>query len=156
LLLIGPQEYEEGNQKKRAFLDKLNKLPKWDKTMAWCRSAVLRLCSVEPQRTENHNVINPDKLIIDEYSFDEKPSRLHFDQLHFNQYKKPPKKLSQYNFKWLKTVWSWIKGGRRALKYFIPLVLIGLLFSLLLIWFSAEKKSLFPHEGKQHDRDHHD
>jgi hypothetical protein len=157
LLLIGPQEYEEGNQKKRAFLDKLNKLPRWDKTMAWCRSTVLRPCSVEPERTENYNIANPDEFIIDEYSFDEKSSQLHFDRSHFNnQYKKPPKQLSQYNFKLLETVWSWINGGRRALKYLIPLVLIGLLFSLLLIWFSAEKKSLFPHGGKQHHRDHHD
>jgi hypothetical protein len=157
LLLIGPEEYEEGNQKKRAFLDKLNKLPKWDKTMAWCRSAVLHPCSVEPQITGDHNVDNPNELIIDRYSFDEKPSQLHFDRSHFNnQYKKPPKQLSQYNFKLLETVWTWINGRGRALKYLIPLFLIGLLFSLLLIWFSVEKKSLFPHGGKQHHRDHHD
>jgi hypothetical protein len=156
LLLIGPQEYEEWHQKKRAFLDKLNKLSKWDKTVAWCQSAVLRPCSIEPQRTENHNVASPVEFIIDEYSFDKKPSRLHFDQLPFNQYKKPPKKLSQFNFKGLKTAWSWIYGARRWLKYLIPLVLVGLLLCLLMIWYSEEKKSLFHHGDNRHHREHDD
>jgi hypothetical protein len=55
LLLIGPQEYDEVNQSKREFLNKLNQLSEWDKTMAWCRSYVLRPCNVEAPKTENHN-----------------------------------------------------------------------------------------------------
>ena len=76
VLFIGPQEYDEGNLSKREFLNKLNQLPKWDKTMAWCRSYVLRPCNVEAPKTENHNFASPDEFIMDEYSFDEKPSSL--------------------------------------------------------------------------------
>jgi hypothetical protein len=156
LLLIGPQEYDEGNQSKREFLNKLNQLPKWDKTMAWCRSYVLRPCNVEAPKTENHNFASPDEFIMDEYPFDEKPSPLHFDQSHFIQYKEPSRRLLQLNFKWLETVWCWICGRRRWLKYLIPLFLVGLLLGLVIIWYSAEKKSLFHHGGKQHHREHDD
>ena len=36
VLFIGPQEYDEGNQSKREFLNKLKQLPKWDKTKWSC------------------------------------------------------------------------------------------------------------------------
>jgi hypothetical protein len=156
LLLIGPQEYDEGNQSKREFLNNLNQLPKWDKTMTWCRSSVLRTCSVEAQQTENPGPARLHQYIMDEYSFDEKPSPLYFDQSHFNQYKEPSKRLLPFNFKWLETVRRWIYGGRRWLKYLIPLLLVGLLLGLLMIGYSVEKKSLFHHGGKQHHREHDD
>lgn len=76
LLLIGPHEYDEGNQIKREFLNKLNQLPKWDKSMAWCRSLVLRPCHVEVQQTKNPDSTNLHQYIMDEHSFDEKPSAL--------------------------------------------------------------------------------
>ena len=156
LLLIGPQEYDEVNQSKREFLNKLNHLSEWDKTMAWCRSYVFRPCNVEAPKTENHNFASPNEFIMDEYSFNEKPSPLHFDQSHFIQYKEPSRRLLQLNFKWLETVWCWICGRRRWLKYLIPLFLVGLLLGLVMIWYSLEKKSFFHHGGKQHHREHDD
>jgi len=151
LLLIGPQEYDEGNQSKREFLNKLNQLQKWDKTMAWCRSSVLHHYNVEAQQSENPDPANLHQYFMDEYSFDEKPS-----PLDFNQYKEPSKRLLQLNFKWLETVWRWICEGKKWLKYLIPLFLVGLLLGLVMIWFSVEKKSLFHHGGKQHHREHDD
>jgi hypothetical protein len=151
LLLIGPQEYDEGNQSKREFLDKLNQLPKWDKTMAWCRSSVLHHYNIEAQQSENPDPTNLSQYFMDEYSFDEKPP-----PLDFNQYKEPSKRLLQLNFKWLETVWRWICEGKKWLKYLIPLFLVGLLLGLVMIWFSVEKKSLFHHGGKQHHREHDD
>jgi len=156
VLFIDAQKYESRNQNKREFLNKLNQLPKWDKTMAWCRSYALRPCNVEAPKTENHNFASPDEFIMDEYSFDEKPSSPSLDQLHFNQNKEPPKRLLHLNFKWVETVWCWICGGRRWLKYLIPLFLVGLLLGLVMIWYSIEKKSLFHHSGKQHHREHDD
>ncbi|MCG2722601.1 MAG: hypothetical protein L6290_11425, partial [Thermodesulfovibrionales bacterium] len=87
----------------------------------------------------------------EEHSFDEKPSAL-----NLNQYKEPSKRLLRLSFKWLETVWHYIRGGKRWLKYLIPLILVGLLLGLLMIWYSLEKKSLFPHGGKQHHREHDD
>jgi len=156
LLLIGTQDNDEKNQSKQAFLNRLKYLPKWDKTMAWCRSSVLRPCNVEAPKTENHNFASPDEFIMDEYSFNEKPTPLHFDQSHFIQYKETSRRLLQLNFKWLETVWCWICGRRRWLKYLIPLFLVGLLLGLAIIWYSAEKKSLFHHGDKQHHREHDD
>lgn len=156
VLLIGPQEDEKANQNKREFLDKLNKLPKWDKTMAWCRSSMLRPCNAESQQTENPAPSSLHQYIMDKYTSDEKPDRVSFNQLHFNQYKKPSKRLLQLNFNWLETVWSWKYEGRRWLKYIIPLVLVGLLIGLLMIWYSAEKKTFFHHGSKQHHREHGD
>jgi hypothetical protein len=156
VLFIDPQKYESRNQNKREFLNKLNQLPKWDKSMAWCRNYVLRPCNVEAPKTENHNFASPDEFIMDEYSFDEKPSSPYLDQIHFNQNKEPPKRLLHLNFKWVKTVWCWICKGRRWLKYLIPLFLVGLLLGLVMIWYSVEKKSLFHHGGKQHHSEHDD
>jgi len=153
LLLIGPQEYEEGNQKKRAILDMLNQLPIWDKTMVWCRSVVLRPCIVKDQKTE---IASPEEFVMDDDSCDEKPSLLHFDQPVLNQYQEPAGRLSQMNFKWLETVWRQISGARRYIKYLLPLFVAGLLLGLVMIWYSAEKKSLFHHGGKQHHREHDD
>jgi hypothetical protein len=155
ILFIDEQECEV-DLSKREFLNKLNQLPKWDKSVAWCRSYVLRSCDVEAPKTENYDFASPDEFIMDEYSFDEKPSSPSLDQLHFNQNKEPPKRLLHLNFKWVETVWCWICGGRRWLKYLIPLFLVGLLLGLVMIWYSIEKKSLFHHSGKQHHREHDD
>lgn len=154
LLLIGSQEYDEENRNKREFFNKLNQLPKWNKSVAWCRSSVLRPCIAEAPKIENGNFASPDKFIIDEYSSDEKPSPLHFDQSH--EYKEPSKRLLHWNFQWLETLWRWICGGRRWLKYLIPVFLVGLLLGLVIVWFSIEKKSLFHHGGKQHHHEHDD
>jgi hypothetical protein len=136
VLFIGPQEYDEGNQSKREFLNKLNQLPKWDKSMAWCRSVVLRTCHVEVQQTKNPDSINLHQYIMDEHSFDEKPSAL-----NLNQYKEPSKRLLRLSSKCLETAWHCIRGGKRWLKYLIPLVLVGLLLGLVMILHSLEKKS---------------
>jgi hypothetical protein len=154
LLLIDPQEYDEENRSKREFLTKLNQLPKWNKTMAWCRSSVLRQCIDEAPKTENRDLASSNEFIINEYSCDEKPSPLHFDQSH--QYKEPSKRLLHWNFQWLEMVWRWICGGRRWLKYIIPVLLVGLLLGLVIGWVSIEKKSLFHHGGKQHHYGHDD
>jgi hypothetical protein len=154
LLLIGSQEYDEENRNKLEFFNKLNQLPKWNKTMAWCRSSVLRQCIVEASKTENHYFASTNEFIINEYSCDEKPPPLHFGQSH--QYKEPSRRLLHWNFQGLEALWRWICGGRRWLKYLIPVFLVGLLLGLVIVWFSIEKKSLFHHGGKEHHYEHDD
>ncbi len=151
LLLIGPQEHDDIYQRKREFIGKLNRLPKWDKSMAWCRGLVLRPCHVEVQQTNNSDSTNLQQYIMDEHSFDEKPFAL-----NLNQYKEPSKRLLRLSFKCLETAWHRIRGGKRWLKYLIPLFVVGSMLVLVLLWYSAEKKSLFPHGGKQHHREHND
>ena len=151
LLLIGPQENDERNQSKKAFLNRLNQLAKWDKTMAWCRSSVLRPCSVEAQQTKNSASTDLHQYVRDERSFEEKPSTL-----NLNQYKEPSKRLLRFSLKWMETAWHYIRRGKSCLKYLIPLVFVGLLLVLMMIWYSIEKKSLFHHGDKQHHREHDD
>lgn len=151
VLFIGAQEYEERGQSKREFLNKLNQLPKWDKSMAWCRSLVLRPCHVKVQQTKNPDSTNLHQYIMDEHSFDEKPSAL-----NLNQYKEPSKRLLRLSFKWLETAWHCIRRGKRWLKYLIPLVLVGLLLGLVMILHSLEKKSDSHHWSKDHHHEHDD
>ena len=145
VLLIGPQEYDDRYQSKREFLKKLTQLPKWDKSMAWCRSLVLRPCHVEVQQTKNPDSTNLHQYIMDEHSFDEKPSTL-----NLNQYKEPSKRLLRLSFKWPETAWHLIRGRRMWLKYLIPLVLVGLMLGLVMILHSLEKKSDSHHWSKDH------
>lgn len=147
LLLIGPQEHEDSYQSKREFLSKLTQLPKWDKAMAWCRSLVLRPCHVEVQQIKNPDSTNLHQYIMDEHSFDEKSSAL-----NLNQYKEPSKRLLRLSFKWLETAWHRIRGGKRWLKYLIPLFVVGLMLGLVLLWYSVEKKSHFSHGNKYHHK----
>jgi hypothetical protein len=149
ILFIAPQEHDEGNQSKREFLKKLNQLPKWDKSVAWCRSLVLRTCQYK--QSENSGSIAHNQDTMDEYFFDEKPSAP-----YLNQYKEPHKRLLLSGFKRLETAWHRIRGGKRCLKYLIPLVVVGLLFGLVMILHSVEKKSHLPHWGKDHHHEHND
>jgi hypothetical protein len=149
VLFIGPQEYDEGNLSKREFLNKLNQLPKWDKSVAWCRSLVLRTC--QHKQSENSGSIAHKQDTMDEYSFDEKPSAP-----YLNQYKEPNKRLLLSGFNWLEKVWHRIRGGKRWLKHLIPLFVVGLMLGLVLFWYSVEKKSHFSHGNKYHHNKHDD
>ena len=149
VLFIGPQEYDEGNLSKREFLNKLNQLPKWDKSVAWCRSLVLRTC--QHKQSENSGSIAHNQDTMDEYSFDEKPSAP-----YLNQYKEPNKRLLLSGFNWVEKVWHRIRGGKRWLKYLIPLFVLGLMLGLVLLWYSVEKKSHSHHWGKARHHEHDD
>ena len=145
ILFMDEQEYE-GDQSKREFLRKLNQLPKWDNSVAWCRSLVLRTCQ-HKQQSENSDSIAVCQDTMDEHSFDEKPSAP-----YLNQYKEPDERLLLSGFNWLGKVWHRIRGGKRWLKYLIPLFVVGLLLGLVLLWYSVEKKSHFSHGNKYHHK----
>jgi hypothetical protein len=144
ILFMDEQEYE-GVQSKLEFLKKLTQLPKWDNSVAWCRSLVLRACQYK--QSENSDSIAHNQDTMDEYSFDDKPSAP-----YLNQYKEPSKKLLRLSFKWLETAWNRIRGGKRRLKYLIPLFAVGLMLGLVLLWYSVEKKSHFSHGNKYHHK----
>jgi len=170
ILFIGPQEYDEGNQNKREFLNKLNQLPRWDKTIAWCRGMVLRNC-LQQQEIEKPDTILQAEGAKEDHFFDEKPSLI-FSARH----EEKPKRLLLLCFmllerawhrtrggkprihllKLLKLAWHRTRGGKRWLKYLIPLFVAGLLLGLVLFWYSVEKKSHFPHWDKQHHHEHDD
>jgi hypothetical protein len=145
ILFMDEQEYE-GDQSKREFLNKLNQLPKWDKSVAWCRGLVLRTCQ-HKQQSENSGSIARQQDTMDEHVFDEKPSAP-----YLNQYKEPNKRLLLSGFNWLEKVWYRIRGEKRWLKYLIPLFVLGLLLGLVLLWYSVEKKSHFSHGNKHHHK----
>jgi hypothetical protein len=149
ILFMDEQEYEE-DQSKREFLKKLNQLPKWHNSVAWCRSLVLRICQ-HKQQSENSDSIARHQDTMDEHVFDEKPSAP-----YLNQYKEPNKRLSLSGFNWLEKVWHRIRGGKRWLKYLIPLFVLGLLLGMALLWYSVEKKSHSPHWGKKQHHKHGD
>jgi len=149
VLFIGPQEYDEGNQSKREFLNKLKQLPKWDKSMAWCRGLVLRSCQYQKPEDTGSTIHHHD--MMDEHPFDEKPS-----PFYINQNKEPPKKLVLSDVKWPETAWHHIHGRKGWLKYLIPLVVVGLLLGLVMILHSVEKKSDSHHWSKDHHHEHDD
>ena len=144
ILFIDPQEYEFGNQNKQEFLNKLNQLPKWDKTIAWCRSFVLRPCHVEAHQTDNTGLINLHQYKMEEHFVNEKPSAP-----NLNQYQEPPKRLLLLSSLWLEKAWQRIHIKKGWSKYIIPMVVVGLLFGLIMI-FHSEKKSHRAHGHKEH------
>lgn len=150
ILFMDEQEYDEGDQSRREFLKKLNQLPKWDNSVAWCRSLVLRTCQHQ-QQSENSGSIAHHQDTMDEYSFDEKPSAP-----YLNQCKESHKRLLLSGVKWLEIAWHRIRGGKRWLKYLISLFVVGLLIGLVLLWYSVEKKSHPPHWGKEQHHEHDD
>jgi hypothetical protein len=150
ILFMDVQEYDEGDQSKREFLNKLNQLPKWNQSVAWCRNLVLRTCQ-HKQQSENSGSIAHRQDTIDEHFFDEKPSAP-----YLNQYEEPKKRLLLSGFNWLEKVWHRIRGGKRWLKYLIPLFVLGLMLGLVLLWYSVEKKSHSPHWSKKQHHKHDD
>jgi hypothetical protein len=104
VLFISPKEYDEEDQNKRAFLNKLNQLPKWDKTMAWCRSMVLRDCLHQQQEKKTAASIQSyDKREV--HVFDTKPSAI-----FSNRQEEKHKRVSVSYYKCKEKVWDRILG----------------------------------------------
>lgn len=150
ILFIGPQEYGEDGQGKREFLNRLHQLPKWDKTIAWCRGMVLRDC-LHQQQTEKPAANIQHRDTLSDHSFDKDPN-ITFKTRH----KEIPKRLSLSIFKWLERTWHRVNGLKGWLKYIIPLVLVGLLVGLVTVLLSVGKKSHLPHRAKDHHHEHND
>lgn len=150
ILFIGPQEYDEDGQGKQEFLNRLHQLPKWDKTITWCRGMVLRECLHQQQVEKPAANIQLRDTLVD-HSFDEEP-HITFKTRH----EEIPKRLSLLVFKWREKTWHRVHGLKGWLKYIIPLVLVGLLLGLVMILHSVEKKSHLPYRDKDHHHEHND
>ena len=150
VLFFGQQEYDEGNQSRREFLNKLNQLPKWDKSIAWCRGMVLRYC-LDQQQIENPVATVEPRGAGEDHFFDEKPSAS-----LSTRYEEKHKRLLLLSFKWLEKTWHRVLGMKGRLKYLIPLVLTGLLLALLLFLQSLEKSLHWSHRFKEHHDEHND
>jgi len=150
LLFIGPQEYDKEGQDKQEFLNKLDQLPKWDKTMAWGHYEVLRVCR-EEQQTEKHGDSIWSRSVWGYRSFDDKPS-VTFQTCHEETYNK----LLQSWLDWLKTEWHRLRKERHWFKCIILLVLAELLFVFLAIFYSVGKILHRFHWHKEHNHKHDD
>jgi hypothetical protein len=157
ILFIGPQEYDEGNQSKREFLNKLNQLPRWDKTIAWCRGMVLRNC-LQQQETEK-----PDTTPITTFQPQDMGEDHFFDEKHSiifpTRLKEALKRLLMLGFKWQKTLRSRIDKVKSWLKYLILLIVVGLLVGLITIWHSGWYQfwgKIWSHENREPHHKHND
>ena len=150
LLFIGLQEYCKEGQSKQEFLNKLDQLPKWDKTMAWGHYEVLRVCRDE-QQTEKPGDSIWSRSAWSYKSFDDEPS-VTSQTSHEETYKK----LLQSGLNWLKTAWHRLHEGRYWFKYMITLAVAGLLFVFLIISYSSEKILHWFHWSKEHHHKHDD
>jgi len=85
--LICPQEFSTEGQSKQDFLNILEQLPKWDKTIAWTQSEVLLPCrqgpeteqarsAAEPQRKKRDPVADSKAAISGQCRFTETASKL--------------------------------------------------------------------------------
>jgi hypothetical protein len=155
ILFIGPQEYDEGNQSKREFLNKLNQLPRWDKTIAWCRGMVLRNC-LQQQETKKPDTtpitIPQSQGAKEDHFFDEKPSVI-FPTRH----KETLKRLLMLGLTWQKTLWSHIDKMKGWLKYVTLPIIVGQLVGLITIlhsWWHQFWEKAMSHENKEHHHKH--
>jgi len=150
VLFIGSKEYDEEDQNRRGFLNKLNQLPKWDKTMAWCRSMVLRDCLHQQQEEKTAaSTQSYDKREV--HVFDEKAATTFSTRLE-----EKPKRLSLSCFKCKERVWDRILGLKGWLKYLIPLLVVGFLLGLIMILYSIERESHESHWKEEHHHKHDD
>ena len=149
VLFIGSKEYDEEEQHKREFLKKLNQLPKWDKTMAWCRSMVLRECLHQQKEEKTAFSIQSYKKQED-YVFDTKPSTT-----FSTRQEEKPKRVSVSYYKCKEKIWDCILGLRGRLKYLIPLLVVGFLLGLIILY-SMEKELHESHWNKEHHHKHDD
>ena len=86
---------------------------------------------------------------MEEHSVNEKPSAP-----NLNQYQEPPKGLLLLSSLWLEKTWQRIHIKKRWFKSIIPMLVVGLLFGLIMIFHSIEKKPHWPYWNKEHRHRH--
>ncbi len=148
LLFISSKEYGKEGQSKEDFLDKLTRLPKWDKTVAWSYSKVLLPCQQEPEKDKTRSAIGPER----------KGNNPFYDTLTATkrryQYKETATKFLSSCVKRITASWQRVHVRRVWKKYLIPLLIMVLAFVIIIILFSQD--GILHHWAKEHHHKHHD
>lgn len=163
VLCIGSTEYGNEGQDKQAFLDRLRRLPQWDRTLAWCRGQCLRLCE-EPQQTGPPGVISGIRNKWKDRSIGEmtpvRPGEPRTEKRQekppepdYNRYQETAARHLKAGIDRLRRSWHRKRTGKAWLKYLIALAVTGLLLGFALMFHSFEKTF---HGHDQHEKHHHE
>jgi len=167
ILIIGPQEHDDEAQGKQKFLDALNRLPQWDKTMAWCRGSVLRLCR-DRQQEENSGIIGWLRERMNDRPADEQLSHPTIERREpkrkpkpeplltsddVKRYEEAAKKLLVSGGNAMKKAWLRFSAGKTWFKWLAVLVAALVLAGVTAGLYIAEN---WHHGFKKHHHKHHD
>jgi hypothetical protein len=146
VLFICPQEYVQEHQNKQNFFNKMNRLPRWNNTIAWCKSMVLEECQPRQAPRQYRAIANTEDLRLKFIR-----GRNFFENYRARSQRKPFKIPFSSAYKLSSTLLPLIRRAKALFKRLIPAVLGAsvLLVGLILIFYAVGK-------GCHHrDDDHH-
>lgn len=161
VLFVGPQEYDKEEQTENRFLDKLHKLPRWDKTKIWSRHLALRTCQPQLEKEwPSASTVRPEKrggrlfhgkLLPPSWQQGRPLGRLLKLEFNFQKPKLPRCRLP-LGFIFRKSAWHRCFGEKARLIYLIPLLVAGLLFGVMILAYHWVEERL---EGISSPEKHH-
>ena len=166
ILIFGPQEYDKQGLGKQEFLDALSRLPQWDKTMAWCRGAVLRPCRETPQE-EGSGIFGRIRKIVNIHpSGKDAQEPLGKIREEAHEPKPPSTKEHQYgetagtllssSSDLLKRGWKRVDALKTPIAWIVLIIAVIVLIGFTAALYLAEKSSKQHHGGKERHHKHDD
>ncbi len=146
ILFIAEREYDTEGPSKREFLNALGHQPKWDKTIAWGHFEVLQGCGQQTDR-KGHRPAARSRVAVETSRFDNSPA-----PKYPSRWKERTINLMFLSIEWLKTSYQRVHIMKGWSQYLLPLLALIVLFSLTLLWFSADK---FLHHWSHSDKERH-
>jgi len=148
VLFIGPKEFEKESQSRQEFLERLNKLTKWDKTEVWSNLNVLLPCSQKQQKIQTPSAGRPAGKIENSFHciLPATACRNHYQKITTGT-------MSLY-FKSITTLRQHMHLGKRWKSYLISLLVIVLILAIIIILFVD--KGLLHHWAKEHHHKIHE
>lgn len=166
ILIIGPREHDEQGEGKQEFLDALNRLPQWDRTMVWCRGSILRPCQ-EVQQEEESGMFGRFREFWNDRPADEKAHQPLKESrepkreprpaaANASRYRETAKRMLMSGSTAMNNAWQHLRAGKAWWKWLaLPiaaLVAVGLTAGHSII----EKGFPWSHCLKKHHHEHHD
>ena len=146
ILFIGGQTEDKEACSKQEFIKELHLLPPWDRTIAWSRGQVLRVCRQEKQKERPG--------IRDTWS-DRTTNKKQAAQ-YLAHHKEASKKLLMSVLLRLKIAWHRAFAGKVWIRYIVPLVAAALLLVLAMTLYPLKRMFHWAHWRKEHHHKHED
>lgn len=149
ILFVAAREYDTEGPSKREFLNALDHLPQWDKTIAWGHFEVLQVCGQQAERI-NHRPAARAREAVETGGFDKSPA-----PKYLSRWRDKAVNLMSLSIGWLKTSCRGVHVGWS--QFLLPLLVLIVLFLLTALWYSADKLLHHrAHSEKEHHHEHDD
>lgn len=146
VLFLAARKYDTEGPGKRAFLNVLDHLPQWDKTIAWGHFEVLQVCGQETERKDHRPAARAQEA-VETGRFDKSPApkyRRRFREEIIN--------LILLSIERVKTSYRRLHRIKGWSQYFLLLLALIVLCFLTGLWYSADK---LLHHGLHLEKERH-